>query len=81
MSKSYKHLDIDKDDGFMPPRDKFLHDDWRVSNFQENFHLPKAWAYRMRGPGWSQGVQKRVWKISPHGVRVDGYNNGGKSDR
>lgn len=76
----YKHLSQDKDDGYIPAKDNFLHDDWRVSNQRENFHIANGYGYRMRGRGWSFGVKKKIWCASPRGERVDGYNNCGKSD-
>lgn len=76
----YKHQSIDKDDGFVLPKEQFIHDDWRVSNYKESFHCSTAYGYRARGRGWTMGVQKRCWMASPRGILVDGYNNAGKSD-
>lgn len=79
-SQIYKHRSTDKDDGFMPPKNQFLHDDWRVSNYSESFHAANAYGYRMRGSGWYMGTHKKIWMASSHGDKVDGYNNCGKSD-
>lgn len=77
----YKHISQDKNDGFIPPKDNFFHDNWYVSSHQENFHATNAYGYFARGRGWSMGIKKAIWNISSHGVDVDnGYSRTGKSD-
>ena len=78
-SRLIKHGDNDKDDGYMPNKPDFFHDDYCVSGYQDLFHTPKAYGYRDRGRGFSMGVQKRMWKASGKGIRVDGSGTG-KSD-
>jgi len=74
-----KHSDMDKYDGYMPNKPEFIHDDYHVSQLQENFSTPKAYGYRGHGRGFSFGVQKKMWKASGRGIQVDGSGIG-KSD-
>ena len=74
-----KHGDMDKYDGYMPNKPEFFHDDYYISGHQDLFHTPKAFGYRGRGRGFSMGVQKKMWKASGRGIKVDGSGTG-KSD-
>ena len=76
----YKHRGADKHDGQVISKPGMVHDSWYVSGSSENFHNPAGYAYRHDNrPGFSYGINKRVYKLSRHAVTIDDIDIG-KSD-
>lgn len=80
MRRLSKHGSRDKYDGHMPNKAHWVHDDYYVSYYQECFHISTAWGYMEgRRSGFSMGVDKKFWKASGYGIKIDSQHIG-KSD-
>lgn len=80
MSKITKSSGMDKYDAHMPNKCDFIHDYYYLSCEKYRFSIKQAYGHREGDRrGFSMGVQRRVYKVSSEGIRVDGYYVG-KSD-
>lgn len=62
------------------PKEHWIHDDYYVSMHQREFHSAYTYMYPDGpGPGRGVGVQKKLYKVSSHGICVNGHYIG-KSD-
>ena len=76
----YKHRGADKHDGQVMKTPGPVHDSWYVSATAEQFHNPAGYAYRHDNrPGFSYGINKRVYKVSSAAITIDSSDIG-KSD-
>jgi hypothetical protein len=83
MSRGFiKGGGMDKFDAYLPLKHTFIHDSYCVSNQQNYFHNKVGYMYDPTGDRCSAhyGVDKKLWKISPHGITIDSVDVG-RSDK
>ena len=77
-----KYKNGDKFDGYIPNKSHFIHDDYHVSGENEHFHISSG--YRRldnHSRGARFGIDKKMHRISGHGIFVDSYDIGKNDNR
>ena len=77
----FKYKSRDRFDAHIPDKPHFIQDDYRVSSEDERFHISSGFAYKLRGRGFSFGIDKRISKVSGSGVMIDSYYIGKSENR
>ncbi len=72
---------LDKWDGWRPSGKHFVHTNSDVSRYDAHFSVRAGyvWDKRGRARGWSYGVDKKIYLVSPQGICIDSIFIG-KSD-